>query len=159
MIDVSTKGRRVTIDKTEISDNLADLRHLSTWIPKVFENKLGISLIRYEVLCNLLIEQEMNQNDIQKKLDIDRAAITRHLQILEDKGYVQRKRNPQDSRGFVVSLTPLGKDRVTGCNQEHEALIESVFESVLPSEMKTMSHVLKKVKNNVENILRKQEKI
>lgn len=149
------RERRVTIDKTDISDNLADLRHLSTWIPKVFENKLGISLIRYEVLCHLLDEREMSQNDIQKKLDIDRAAITRHLQILEDKGYIQRKKNPQDSRGFVVSLTPLGKDRVTGCDQEHDALIEAVFADVLPEDMETMSHVLKTIKNNVENILRK----
>lgn len=97
----------------------------------------------------------MSQNDIQKKLDIDRAAITRHLQILEDKGYIQRKKNPQDSRGFVVSLTPLGKDRVTGCDQEHDALIEAVFADVLPQDMETMSHVLKTIKNNVENILRK----
>lgn len=142
------------MNKKEIGQGLADLRYLNTWIPKIFENELGISLIRYEVMSKLLKYESMNQNDIQKILDIDRAAITRHLQILEEKGYITREKNPLDNRGIIVIITPLGHDTMMGCTGDHELMINKIINGISEQQLLEFSCILQKFKENVESILK-----
>ena len=37
------------------------------------------------------------------------TSLTRTLKTLEEKGLITRKKNPEDGRGVLVYLTPLGK--------------------------------------------------
>lgn len=147
------KGGNI-INKLILSQSLSDMRCLNTWIPKVFENELGISLIRYEIMSQLLFNEILTQNEIQKELDIDRAAITRHLQILEEKNYIKRKKNPKDSRGVIVSLTQVGKEVMAGCDDNHEAIIQNLINGLEESQIQELRKILSILKQNVETMLR-----
>lgn len=59
----------------------------------------------------------LTQSVIQRQLKIDNAAVTRHLKSLETQGYVVRRRNPQNNREIVVSLTNGARQALAHCGE------------------------------------------
>ncbi len=72
----------------------------------------GITSAEYSYLL-LLYENdgELSQDDLHKLSHIDRAAITRAIASLEQKGYVTKRAREQNSRHFVVTLTDKAQER------------------------------------------------
>ena len=87
------------------SNMLQKLRSVEQKLTKEFEKSTGFSLTRYEILIYLRDNGNSLQTEIADYLDIDPAAVTRHLKILEEKDYVKRKRNKENAREVIVSLT------------------------------------------------------
>lgn len=50
------------------------------------------------------------QEELIAKLHYDKGVMTRTMKALEEKGYVQRKKNPDDSRSFIFILTEKGRN-------------------------------------------------
>ena len=69
----------------EIQDLLYQLRLSEQASTQLFEKRLGISLTRYQILLFLLKHSPCNQIEVQERLKIDQAALTRHFKILERK--------------------------------------------------------------------------
>ena len=46
------------------------------------------------------------QEQMRDEVHYDKAVMTRTMQALEEKGYVLRNPNPQDSRSYLFTLTP-----------------------------------------------------
>ena len=42
---------------------------------------------------------------------MEATSLSRILKNIEEKGYIQRKRNPNDGRGVLIYLTPLGLEK------------------------------------------------
>lgn len=110
-------------------------------------------------MTNLLDQESVSQNDIQMILGIDRAAISRHLQILEDKKYIVREKNPLDNRGVIVSLTQSGRDVMVNCNDEHDVIVKKLLNEINHQQLLELSTTLKKLKENVKSMLEKSEKV
>lgn len=51
----------------------------------------------------------MTQKDLGQALRVDRTTMVALLDDLEDKGYVQRRRHPDDRRAFLVQPTQTGQ--------------------------------------------------
>ena len=81
-------------------------------ITQLFEQKLEISLMRYEILTFLLDNAPCSQVAVQEVLKIDPAALTRHFKLLEERSYVQRSRNPKNQREVLVSVTNVAKEQL-----------------------------------------------
>ncbi|MEC3966730.1 MarR family winged helix-turn-helix transcriptional regulator [Flagellimonas halotolerans] len=45
------------------------------------------------------------------KMGMEATSLSRILKNIEQKGYIQRKRNPRDGRGVLIYLTPLGLEK------------------------------------------------
>jgi DNA-binding MarR family transcriptional regulator len=45
------------------------------------------------------------------KMGMEATSLSRILKNIEEKGYIQRKRNPNDGRGVLIYLTPLGLEK------------------------------------------------
>ncbi len=103
----------------ELSNMLHRLRSIEQQLTQQFEKKTGFSLTRYEILTFLNNNNFCNQMDIQKFIQIDRAAITRHLKILEEKGYISRERNEANAREVIVSLTDDGRSMLEKCHKNN----------------------------------------
>lgn len=46
---------------------------------------------------------------ISNRMGMEATSLTRTLKTLEEKGLIVRKKNPEDGRGVLIYLTPLGK--------------------------------------------------
>lgn len=50
------------------------------------------------------------QDQMIEEIHFDKAVMTRTMQLLESKGYVERSVNPADSRSYIFSLTEKAAD-------------------------------------------------
>jgi DNA-binding MarR family transcriptional regulator len=48
---------------------------------------------------------------ISNRMGMEPTSLTRTLKTLEEKGLIERKKNPDDGRGVLVYLTDLGKEK------------------------------------------------
>lgn len=60
-------------------------------------------------------------------MQIGQAAVTRHLKILEQKGYISRERNPKNNREIFVKLTEKVKNELATCEAKYEDLHELFY--------------------------------
>jgi DNA-binding MarR family transcriptional regulator len=61
------------------------------------------------VLSAVASGDPLSQLEVAARLRVDRTSIGDLLDGLEDRGFVERRRSPEDRRRNVVVLTPLGK--------------------------------------------------
>lgn len=87
----------------EISHLLYQIKLADQKIVQIFEENIGISLTRYEIMMRLKEENPLLQSSLQEKLQIDQGAVTRHLKVLEANGYVSRPEKSSEQPGSVCS--------------------------------------------------------
>tara|TARA_B110000046_G_scaffold29074_1_gene30367 strand:- start:44573 stop:45001 length:429 start_codon:yes stop_codon:yes gene_type:complete len=76
------------------------------------ENNFLISKDQWAVLNRIVAEEGSNQKDIAKDTFKDPAALTRMLDLLANKGFVQRKASKSDRRTFDIFSTVEGNRMV-----------------------------------------------
>lgn len=128
------------------------LHEINKRIVTKFERCAGISQSRLELLHVLYEADEMSQGALQKKVNIDNAAVTRHLKQLEENGTVTRRKNPEDNRVTFVRLTEEGRNRIVAYCEEKQRFITTVLEGVSSEERSQLMNILARVQHNVENI-------
>ncbi|MGF7033625.1 DNA-binding MarR family transcriptional regulator [Paenibacillus mucilaginosus] len=125
------------------------LNGLGNKISPKFERCTGISSSRLEILHELCRSDEINQSTLQKRIDIDSAAITRHLKQLEADGMVTRRRNPDDNRVTFVRLTEEGRRRIGAYTAEKELFIRQILHGFSEEEVHVLADMLERMQNNI----------
>ena len=97
---------------------LYNLKILDKKLIDLFEKKIGISLTRFQIIKYLHEVSFTTAKQLAKSLEIDAAAITRHLRILEQEGYVIKRRNEFNNREVFVELSQKALDEIGRCEKE-----------------------------------------
>ena len=66
---------------------------------------LDITATQFKVLCSIRCEVCITPVELKKVLSVDLGALTRMLDRLVCKGWIERSPNPNDKRGVLVKLT------------------------------------------------------
>ena len=104
---------------TDVSELLTLISQVERGYSKLLNRRFldaGFNLSReqYELLQVLWRQDGVNQQHIAKALHKDKYNVTKLLNVLQKRGYVQRKTDKEDKRNNVVALTDLGREaRVT----------------------------------------------
>ena len=122
---------------------------LTNKISPKFERCTGISSTRLAILQILCECNEINQSQLQKHINIDSAAITRHLKQLEADGMVTRHKNPIDNRETFVRLSEEGHQRIEGYKSEKQNFIQQILEGFSEDETQVLVDFLKRMQNNI----------
>ncbi|SFE12614.1 MarR family winged helix-turn-helix transcriptional regulator [Trichococcus pasteurii] len=133
------------MDLRVISRLLYQIKIINQEVNTLFEKETGFSLTRYEMLMFLKEKGTCSQNQIQAELKIDSAAITRHLKILEQKGYVIRQRNAENNREVFVQLSEQAIQDLAACGKAHEQGKSSLSLSLSDEEAEQLSELLNKL--------------
>ena len=97
---------------------LHDLKILEIKVTNIFEKRLEISLTRFQIIKYLYEVEVATPKQIAQLLEIDAAAITRHLKILKEGEYITKRRNEKNNREVFVELTQYSKNKVDQCVKE-----------------------------------------
>ena len=74
------------------------------------KNGFDITPSHWNVLCALWESDSATQTDLAEKAYLDKPNLTRILDRLEKKDFVQRTRNPNDHRSYLIELTKKGRE-------------------------------------------------
>ena len=127
---------------------LHDLKILERKVANIFEKKIGISLTRFQIIKYLYEVEIATPKQIAQLLGIDAAAITRHIKILEEGWYVEKRRNEQNNREVFVELTQYSKNKVDQCVKETD-IREFIGPEFTDEDFKQLVILLNKFNNNL----------
>lgn len=127
---------------------LHDLKILEIKVANIFEKRLEISLTRFQIIKYLYEVEIATPKQIAQLLEIDAAAITRHINKLEEGGYVKKRRNEQNNREVFVVLTQYSKNKVDQCVKETD-IREFIGSEFTEEDFKQLVILLNKFNNNL----------
>ena len=129
----------------EFSSLLYQIKIANQEMTSKFEEVTGFSLTRYELMMLLKETGKCSQKQIQQRLHIDSAAVTRHLKILEEKEYVIRERNKENNREIFVEITGKAKMDLESCEKEQDKPQNPLYHLLSSVEEKQLRLLLKKL--------------
>lgn len=104
-----------------------------------------LTLSDYDVLLQVSQApgQRLRPVEIARAVVLTRSGITRLVQGLERAGLVERIDCPDDARGFLVALTPAGRELVRSARETHlEGVAELFSDRYSDEELETLSRLL-----------------
>ncbi|PDY45836.1 MarR family winged helix-turn-helix transcriptional regulator [Bacillus pseudomycoides] len=131
---------------------LYKLHFLNKEVSSKFEGCTGISQSRLELLHQLYQVEELSQKALQKEVNIDNAAITRHLKQLEANGMITRRKNPDDNRITLVRLTKDGRDKIHAFQEEKERFAASTLKDFSEEERDNLLNMLNRMQKNINEV-------
>ncbi|WP_455494120.1 MarR family winged helix-turn-helix transcriptional regulator [Gemella sanguinis] len=135
------------MDVKECIELLYDLKILDKKLLDLFEKKIGISLTRFQIIKYLHTSSSSTSKQISQSLEIDAAAVTRHIKILEKEGYVIKRRNENNNREVLVELSEKAHEEIRRC--ERETTVQDIIgNEFTEKDLKDLVSLLKKFNEN-----------
>ncbi len=107
---------------------------------------LDVTSAQFKVLCTIYREECITPMELKKSLSVDLGALTRMLDRLLCKGWVERLPNPNDKRGVLIRLTAEGKTLCEKCRSLlGQTLHQELIKNLTDDEVNTLYQLLTKV--------------
>ena len=126
---------------------LYNLKILDKKLIDLFEKKIGISLTRFQIIKYLHEVSFTTAKQLAQSLEIDAAAITRHLRILEQEDYVIKRRNEFNNREVFVELSQKALDEIGRCEKETNVR-DLIGEEFTTEDLQNLVQLLNKFNKN-----------
>ncbi len=126
--------------------------HLSREMEKVF-SQFGLNTSSFDVLATLRRSGEpytLSPGEMLSTLMVTSGTMTNRIDQLEKAGWVIRKVNPEDGRGFLVSLTPQGLELINQVIDAHTENQKRLVSGLSQQEQQTLNQLLKVFLNSLE---------
>ncbi|HSJ34824.1 MAG TPA: MarR family transcriptional regulator [Acidimicrobiia bacterium] len=144
-----SSDERHLIDDERISDygRLVEAqRHLHRIFDRSLRSQAGISSIWYEAMLRLAraTQGRLSTSDLGESLVLSSGGVTRLVDRLVERGFVERISDEADRRVVWVSLTPAGFDVLAEATRIHLEDLEEHFVSRLDAaERQTLKKLLR----------------
>lgn len=117
-----------------------------------FHRRVGISVTKLAVLGNLFVSGELTQAELQRRLIVDGAAVTRQVKQLEAEGLISRRDDPADNRFTLVVLTAEGATRLHETGRRVREFAAASLEGVAAEDLASMRRAMARMRENLEKM-------
>lgn len=93
----------------------------------------------------------MCQQDIQQKLGIDAASITRHLKKLEEEKLITRIKDQENKRFLRIALTQDGQNQLKKLIAEKNQYEEQIFANLSLEQIEVLEGTFHQISRNITN--------
>ncbi len=99
----------------------------------------------YGILLLLEAISQASQQHLAQTLTIDRANMVALLDVLEQRGFIERQADPLDRRRHIVKLTMVGRGELQQIRQAREEVDDAFFAGLDNAEQETLHRLLVKL--------------
>ena len=110
----------------------------------------GIGRTQWQVISRVHRAGLMTQRDLQSILQVEPATLSGVVDALVTKGWLERLENPEDKRGRVLKLTPLGEQRYATIPNPVAAVERTMLEGVSAEDRAVVEQALQRMIENLE---------
>ncbi|WP_430885773.1 MarR family winged helix-turn-helix transcriptional regulator [Fusibacter sp. JL216-2] len=110
----------------------------------------GLVTSHGDILTKLFKHGELPKSQIAVSIQKDKSTVTTLINKLISLDYVQTRKNPQDSRSILVSLTDKGRALKPSFMEISERVFEALFKDIDEREKQAFRKTLKKMLENME---------
>lgn len=124
-------------------------------IKRVFNRRvkdLDITRSQWAVLWRLSTANGMSQAELADQAEIEQPSLVRHVDNLEEQGWIVRKRDTKDRRINRLFLTPKGEKLMEKAWQHGMDIRDEYLKGLSEEEEAQLASLLSKLKDNLSRI-------
>ncbi|MFC4589410.1 MarR family winged helix-turn-helix transcriptional regulator [Sphaerisporangium corydalis] len=87
---------------------------------------------------------------IADELQVESPHVTRHVAVLERRGYVERVADPHDRRASLIRLTPIGEDAADRCRGVTGAWFDAALRNWPEEDRKELIRLVPKLADDLD---------
>ena len=119
----------------------------ATWmsVAKMYNeeaSKKGSTMATGFALISIDPENGTPSTSLGPKMGMEATSLSRTLKVMEEKGLIFRKKNPNDGRGVLIYLTPFGKEMRNYSKEVVFAFDNAVKNNIAQDKLETFFEVL-----------------
>ena len=114
----------------EVGELLTDLTLTLSALHRRFVSHTGLTVSQSFVL-SIVPGEGVDMSTLALRLGLDNSTVTRLVETLEKKDYLERRREEQDGRVVSVYLTERGEDIVESIPEEKREQLKETLEELL----------------------------
>ena len=116
------------------------------------ENNFDLTVEQWILMKRIYenIDTGISQIDLANTTFKEPAAVTRTLDILERKAFIERIANPEDRRVFLINVTKTGKALVEEITPIVQSMRAESFSGLKEKDMDTLKKLINKIYENIE---------
>jgi|SRR5690606_21222020 len=110
----------------------------------------GVTVDQWTVLKNLNTSANVSQKELAKLCGKDQPTLTRIIDLLVKKGFVERTLHENDRRSFVVQLSEKGQQKVEQLEPNIHKIRMKAWENLNENDFEHLQRILNKIYTNLE---------
>lgn len=114
--------------------------------------EITITSDQWVILKRISEQDAINQREVAAVTGKDPASITRTLDLLVKKGWVERQAMPDDRRAYLINLTEVGWDLVHKITPLAKETRQLGLKGISQEEYAAFSSVINKIYENVKEV-------
>lgn len=112
----------------------------------------GLTPDQFAILVKVQEEGEPTQTEISATMGLDKSAVLRVIDILENKHLIARISDAGDRRKKALVLTQKGSEKLHEAELLFEKLMTDVSQGINPDEVQEFLNTLAKMRTNAEQL-------
>jgi MarR family transcriptional regulator, transcriptional regulator for hemolysin len=139
--------------KPDLDKNIAFvLSDVSRLMRKRFDKraaKLGLTRAQWRVLAHIGLQEGINQTALADILEVENITLGRHIDRLQDAGWVERRRDPMDRRAWRLYVTEKAHPTLSQMQQISLETRAEALQGLSAAESDALLNALLRLKSNL----------
>lgn len=111
-----------------------------------------ITVANYQYLLAIFNAKHITTTKLSELLGIKKSSVTQMIHILISKGYVQKIKNENDKRSFILDLTAKGTKLMESEENIYISFLNNICKSLSTEELNQLDYLLNKMVREVEHL-------
>lgn len=124
---------------------------------RAFIGEFGVGLVEWRILRLLQARGATAANEVSSVLELDKAAVSRSLALLEERGCILRSADLKDARRRLLALTPGGASLQRRMAKVAAARAQAVFRGFDDGDQAALIGLLQRLYDNAAELNRADE--
>lgn len=139
-----------------MKDKTIDYVLRTTWLAvnKMYNEEaaqFGTSMATGFALLSIDPENGTPSTSLGPKMGMEATSLSRTLKVMEKKGLIERKPNPEDGRGVLIYLTDFGKEKRDYSKERVLIFNNAIKNKVSEEQLKNFYEVAEVINNMISN--------